>query len=132
MKRLFWILSFGLIVLAGCSSFNNSFNRYEIPSHPQQSESEQPKTALPVVLKDPSAKTSSPGVVCAPYQMPLIPKTPELPFKEILSNKEMTTSDLEQIERKHIDELRLFIVEMKKTLRQSHQQYMQECTNKSQ
>jgi hypothetical protein len=67
-------------------------------------------------------------LVCRPYVLPDIPKTPELPMKELL--RLIAVSDAEGVDAlqvKHIDELRAYIFKVKKDLRDSHNDYLKKC-----
>ena len=67
------------------------------------------------------------SIVCGTYMLPEIPKTPELPYKELAKVDAGDPNELDEIQSHHIDELRQYIDKMKKDLRQHHNEYMTKC-----
>jgi hypothetical protein len=126
MKRflLFRSLFFVILLIAGCSSFNNSFNSYNYRSNSNDNNAEES-------LKPSSSEWKNAGGVksreepCL-YTPPTLPPTPELPLKEIIAAKQNVTQ-IENIERQHIDELRLFISKVRVEQSQSIAEYNKQC-----
>lgn len=133
-----------VIVLAGCGSFNNSFNTYHLPlgvfKADQTKETGQETIldietlnggvpTLPLDNQSPSSQGAGP---CSVGAFVFIGRIPELPSKDLQEAAKITDplermSAFEKIERKHIDELRSFISEIKLSQRVAVQEFYRKC-----
>lgn len=121
-NKLWSIIAVG-IVLVGC----NSFNRYELREDPRTVpysyawfDDSNIRTGKPV-----AAVTESPS--CPPYQMPTLPKRPELPFKKLAEIRPGDNQAVDDLYTAHIRELRLYIGTVNSVMQSSYNKYMEEC-----
>jgi hypothetical protein len=131
MKR-YWKFTL-FFVLAGCGSFNNSFNTYPHPT-PVSKEVEEDTTTNGIedaLVLSPGPKGNptefkKDSPMCPLYKFKELDKTPPLPMAELLAAGN-NLNEIEKIERKHIDVLRAYIVNMKKGLMLNRHQYLLLC-----
>lgn len=139
MKRLLLTLLSVAAVLVGCSSFNNSFNTYRGLMPPPQDGTVANKAATTVVVVPPETVVSTPQDVREAQPMPVpgekkcgvstfvvIPKTPDLPYDDI-KKAGNDVQAIERIERKHIDELRLFILKFRHVYNTNQLDFVTKC-----
>lgn len=130
-----------ILVLGGCSSFNNSFNTYHFDPPSKTVEAESPAPDLggddepatpphtaptPVESTPPRIVVEAPPIDCkvSPYPTPGHP--PEIPFKAL----QAVAGDVyavEKLERKHIDELRAYIFERRRLQREAVVAFNAKC-----
>ncbi len=111
--------------LASCNSFNRialvetntSYQHWE--SRPGGLEGRKP-----IINEDGTPNATE---VCPIYKLPAIPKTPELPIKELEKISPDDTEALDAIQRKHIEELRLHIMRVKAAMAKSQIEYLNNC-----
>lgn len=103
------------IVLSSCYSFNH----YVLP----------PTQAAPLAAPQntPQATVELGGKQCEMYIMPAFTSTPDLPFDEILAADKNNPRALDQINSKHIADLRDYIARFKSDIRASHNEYLRRC-----
>lgn len=126
MRKFFVTFGGVALILVGCGSFNNSFNTYSgiIPN----SQNQVPKSSEPEIVvglgeetktvpTPPAVQPSTPPVSvqealpeqpCPVEAYTAWPKAPDLPLKQ-LQDAGDDIRMIERIERKHIDDLRLYI-----------------------
>lgn len=121
-KKL-WIS--GAILLVGC----NSFNRYElredqyprvIPQYIQVERDLEVRKSIEVIAH-------VEGKVCPPFQMPALPATPELPYKELAAIKPTDTDAIDGFYQKHIMDLRKHSTTVQKILSKAYGDYIKQC-----
>jgi hypothetical protein len=119
-SKTLW-LSFGFL-LVGC----NSFNRIEIRDDPLRP---YPYfTADGAVGKEKKEGVRSIDVpACPPYQLPVLPKRPELPYSAIAAIKPGDKDAVDEIYSRHIAELRKHSSTVESLVRSSYHQYMDQC-----
>lgn len=129
-----WSLIAILIVVAGCTSFNNNFNTYQ-PSKPivitTEKETELDNfrinslstNAAPVIDKSTNSGAGVKSCELSPY--PPMPPVPELPTRALQAAAGMEA--IEQIERKHIADLRAYISETKRIQQKSQLAFYEKC-----
>jgi hypothetical protein len=130
-----WIL-FSLVVLGGCYSFNNveihttEARQPIISSQPTISEEEEiPLPEIPIEKK-PGPRIPD-GLNCPAFVMPELAKTPPLPLKELSNISPLDTAALDAIQQRHIEELRLHILKVKRTVRTAYRDYLISCKKSS-
>jgi hypothetical protein len=131
------IASVFILVLGGCSSFNNSFNTYEftLPHNAKSTTIQEPTVTvdevLPTIVPAPQQviiETKGPACGVSPYPEPDHP--PELPTKALVAaNGDVYM--IERIERKHIDELRAYISERRRLNREARERFNAKCVTVS-
>lgn len=130
MQRSYWLTcTAAVIILAGCGSFNNSFNTYAPP--PTKLE-EGPLTSDPEAEDDasnliPAARPDVPKVDCdqSPWPEPGTP--PPYPY-QLMQGAGSDLAKIERIERKHIDELRAYITERRRLNKEARAAFLTKCT----
>jgi len=131
MKRTFLIQSSLFVVLiAGCSSFNNSFNTYQFPAATANTGNLAAST-IGITDDDVKPHTESVAVAadddkCKNFNYPAMGSAPELPLKEIIAANGNAVA-IERIERKHIDDLRLFISKTRRELIEAQSEHKALC-----
>ncbi len=137
MKKLFIVL----LVLPNLSSCY-SFNKIVLPENGAY----QPATKLSEgmidglvekVATNPQVRSPSrplvadvdtkSELVCPPYLMPNLEKTPELPLKELMKIDPNNIEALDKIQSQHISDLRDYITKIKTDIRNSHNDYIKKC-----
>lgn len=153
MKRFLVVLLSVAAILVGCSSFNNSFNTYppstvingppaedndDASTPPTQTNNNgtttTPSGAFPPVSQntiDTGSKTVEASIhitdhPCAVDPFPIIAKTPELPYKELKAAGN-DPRQLELVERQHIEVLRSYISNMKRTQNKAKLDFLAKC-----
>lgn len=127
-----WLVA--TLFLTGCYSFNQIHlpekgSNYKVDPKLVEGivvEALVEKTAN-VVPPPTEMKRDTRDIVCQPYLMPQITKTPELPIKELMKVGPNDPDALDKIQSQHIAELRAFIVKMKSDIRNSHNDYLSKC-----
>lgn len=111
------------LFLVGCNSFNrieirdDPFRQYILPTLPEGSNGKEKKEDM----------LGSDTPACPPYQMPTLPKKPELPYHLIASIKPGDKDAVDEIYSKHIAELRKHSNAVESLIRSSYNQYMDQC-----
>jgi hypothetical protein len=130
MKRTFLVQSsLFVLLITGCSSFNNSFNTYHFPAATANTGN---LAALNIGILDDDVKPHTPSVInadndrCKNYVYPVMGAAPELPLKEIIAANGNAVA-IERIERKHIDDLRLFISKTRRELIEAQSEHKALC-----
>lgn len=113
-------------VLATATSGCHSFNQTYLIAHRASS-----VTALPQPVHPTEGKTTSDDVLCPLYELPALPATPELPINELAQPRNNTTQALDRIQQNHIHELRLYIVRLRRTLKESQERYLADCAKRA-
>lgn len=118
-----------IVLVTGCSSFNNSFNTYAIPSTSEAKAAEmrnnKPEEEHLSIAVDDRLNNDK----CSSFVFPITPITPTLPLKEIIAANGDAVL-IERIERKHIDDLRMFISNIRKEQIQAQSEYQALCGGK--
>jgi hypothetical protein len=86
-----------------------------------------PPMSVKVDKKEPVVAEKA-TISCQAYIMPSLPKTPELPTKELMKANPDDWAALDKIQTQHIIELREYIAKLKVDLRNSHNDYLTKCT----
>jgi hypothetical protein len=137
IKRLGLLFVTATAVLVGCSSFNNSFNRYtalprDVKPDPDSQDDVKlmPETSVPMpsVVAPPESPTvhvqaNNPCDV-SPYAVDIT--VPDIPTKELQAAVDVAA--IEKIERRHINELRQYIGEMRKAQRRAKLRFYEKCS----
>lgn len=121
----------------------HSFNRYTIITTTENAEPHRTTAALAqAALSDEAIKPegndqtppdSSPpkkGIVavCPLYKLPDLPASPELPYDKLAKLSDSNDPHaFDQVAEDQIKTLYMYIGSLKKTLRESHQQYLKDC-----
>lgn len=130
MKRTFLIQSSLFIVLiSGCSSFNNSFNTYQFPTATANTgnlATQAIGTGDDDINQHTTSLESVSDAKCRSFNYPAMGTAPELPLKEIIAANGNAVV-IERIERKHIDELRLFISKTRRELIEAQTEHKALC-----
>jgi hypothetical protein len=129
------------LALTGCGSFNNNFNH--MPSTPDPSvidpglinklgmEEEEVKSfpdPAPEKVVTPAEHTSDKAKVrCTISPYPPAGYPPELPVDQMRAVAGDVYA-LERLERRHIDELRAYISERRRLMRESRKAFLEKCT----
>lgn len=122
-----WLLIAVGIVLVGC----NSFNRYEMREDPRfvsPFPSVGVDESIPRSWRKPAdsvAATDQPA--CPVYQMPALPKKPELPYQKLAAIRPGDNAAVDELYTAHIRELRIYITSVNSILLSSYNKYMEEC-----
>lgn len=147
MKRSIYSILGLFVILAGCGSFNNSFNTYTLPAtkiekadkpdDDKDALSKQtslgsdeadglpnPSPVLPKVAQKIVVENESVACPVSPYPHPGTP--PEIPVQELQAAAGDVYA-IERIERKHINELRAYIMERRKLQREARQKFNEQC-----
>lgn len=126
------IASVFILVLGGCSSFNNSFNSYELAlAKPIKADTQEISIPIEETLPTISASpqqiiVETKGTPCGVSPYPDADHPPELPVKALAAaNGDVYT--IERIERKHIDELRAYISERRRLNREARERFNVKC-----
>lgn len=64
---------------------------------------------------------------CPVYTLPLIPKTPELPYKELSKIPQGNVKAMIELQQDHIEDLRTYIVLVKQIIQKSQVEYLNSC-----
>lgn len=134
LKRISFSLIIVAAVLVGCSSFNNSFNHYALPPVDKQPEPDAPDdvklmpepaapAAVTPVQPAPPTPVTSPCDV-SPYAVDV--PVPEIPTRELQAATDV--GGIEKIERRHINDLRQYIADVRKAQRQAKMRFYQKCS----
>lgn len=124
MKKIIISFALGAGVLAGCNSLNNSFNTYTVnPANDQKNGKDTTDTTPPITAAVENDK-------CVGFVFPTLPRPPELPYAAMLAAGDDVAA-LEKIERRHIEELRLYILTQRKTMEKSRLQYIELCGSRA-
>lgn len=130
------IASVFILVLGGCSSFNNSFNTYEFTvPHPTKSTASETthvvQEELPIITGLPQqVVVESKGTACGVSPYPEADHPPELPVKALTAaNGDVYM--IERIERRHIDELRAYISDRRRLNREAREHFFEKCATVS-
>lgn len=132
MKRLaLGGISIIAILVVGCSSFNNSFNTYtyRVAEPPTKLDLDDDVTSGQIASNfnpPPATPAELPKAACDISPFFAMPATPEIPTKALQDAKDVT--DIERIERRHIDELRKHISEIKRRHRQAQLKFYEKCS----
>lgn len=139
MKRSIYCTVALIVVLGGCGSFNNSFNTY-LPAPKNDpdgtlasasalgADDDASNPAIPVpqsTQQKVAAEVASPECSVSPYPAP--GKPPEIPLKELQAAAGDVYA-IERIERKHINELRAYIMERRQLYRDAHLAFIEKCS----
>lgn len=140
MRTTYTTAVIAALLLTGCYSFNH----ITLPDHgagyrivPEMvkglvvEEKEEPSIVPNLKGEKQEVKTEQKrdihDIGCQPYLMPQLPKTPELPIKEIMKVGPYNQEALDKIQTQHITDLRAYIVKIKQDLRTSHNEYLANC-----
>jgi hypothetical protein len=145
------------VLLTACSSFSLNqtvtLNRYSTrtetrveptPSLAQSAlvipaNSQQPLTRVEItetttrqvenaqVVGAPTAPPKPTVVLCPTYNPPSLPKVPALPYKELEALGPNQPQKVDDLELRHIDELRQYVTRLRATIVKSHQRYLEAC-----
>lgn len=119
------------LVVTGCGSFNNSFNRNVLPPKPPLSalNPEEPDslTKSQPATSATGEKTVTPnsGKACELDPYVQLPPAPEIPTKEFQAAVDIV--DLEKVERKHIRDLRSYIAEVLRLQQKNQMAFYEKC-----
>lgn len=122
-NKLWSVVAVG-IVLVGC----NSFNRYELREDPRTTPFPYAwfEDPTPHYVK-PAANVAPDTPVCPPYQMPPLPKRPELPYQKLAQIRPGDNQAVDALYTEHIRELRAYIGTVNNMLQSSYNKYTEEC-----
>lgn len=74
----------------------------------------------------PPQKTTAP-VVCPLYKSPKLPPVPPLPYKELLALGPGQPARVDELERKHIEDLRAYATNVRAAQARAQSTYLREC-----
>lgn len=117
------------IVVIGLSTTGcGSFNTYLLPSYlvlPADTKQVKPEVVTIPVQKETPATDTKPN--CPVFQLPVLPKVPELPLKELSRTSPADMEAMDRIQIKHIEELRGYAAKYRQTLNTSYRKYLETC-----
>lgn len=138
MKKYFVIALF--LLLTGCYSFNTiqlppTESSYALSPQFLKNIINQKAEIKPSVVTNPVINTpknkepnnSKEDKNCGVYTLPLLPKIPELPLRELAKIDPSDSEALDRIQTQHIAELRIYIGRLKVDIRESHNRYLSAC-----
>lgn len=116
-----------IIVLAGC----NSFNSYQIPeSNYREVVAKKLKDEQKYFESFPSEAVSAPPPttpMCPVYKPPVLPKVPEIPWKQLQAVSRDDVRAIDTIQQQHIDDLRQYITSVLRLLSEAQDRYLKSC-----
>lgn len=129
--RLFFFVAVAWL-LSSCYSFNHiqlpdhsdGITEYQVATLPMR-----PMVEVVPVKEEPKALTvvAKKDISCAPFVLPILPRTPELPILQLTKIGPNNGDALNSVLRQHVDELRMYITKVKQTIRTSHDVYLTAC-----
>lgn len=137
MKKNVFVLV-GLVLLLGCQSFNKvSYGIHSSSTDLQYSGMNMTPEQIDAAVE----RHRQVEIYCGTYTMPWLPPTPEVPVEALnkLNPKSTKPADvaqqkkidkaLDELQQKHIEELRKHILVVKQILKNSYERYLLECRN---
>jgi hypothetical protein len=127
--RTFLSNTVALLLLTGCNSLNvNSITiHHQSAVTTQSTELEVEATPVePAPTREP-AKPAAQPLSCPVYQLPQLPPIPELPIKELEKLGPQGGAQIAELERKHIEELRIHALRTRALINKSYAQYLAAC-----
>jgi hypothetical protein len=132
------LLFFGAVCVSSCGSFNNSFNTYTITkakpdATPKKDDGDDEDEHMPLQINIPSIPppeatpvvSSKPKGKCEVTPYYAMPRPPEIPSKALQAAHGV--AEIEAIERKHIDDLRAYISDIRKQHRKTQMNFYEKC-----
>lgn len=129
MKKLFATIAVVGVIIAGCSSFNKYDVRVEYVKPNEVKETVKVADvikAMPSVIPEAHARKIS-RYTCQQFVMPVLPKTPPLPYEELNKVNPNDTDAIDRIQQQHIEDLRSYIITVKKQILDAQQEHLQTC-----
>lgn len=105
-----------LFVLGGCSSFNHVNYNYTLQA-----------TSNGASIEAPAVTLEREDINCPVFVFPELPAKPPIPLEQIERVKPGDHRSMDKIQQKQIEDLRHYIFVIQKTLRDSHQKYLDDC-----
>lgn len=112
-----------VLVLVGC----NSFNRYEIKEDPIQSFGYRNTWDFSLLGKSEVAAGSK-EPVCPPFQMPDLPKQPDLPYNKIAHLNPLDNAAIDDVYSAYIADLRKHNRLVVTIMTKAYSAYMEKCS----
>ncbi len=125
MKTHNLVLILSCCLVIGCHSFNRILideNGEEVPI----SKIVREKKLKKVRTREPIEGEKTPSL-CTIYLLPDLAPIPELPIRELKKIKPNNNKEIDRIQLEHIERLRLYIIDLKKTIKDSHDIYLSNC-----
>lgn len=119
-----------LVAVVGLSGTGcGNFNTYLVPQYvlvaPVKEQLEPKPEVIPVKKEVVVAVGTKPS--CAVYHMPVLPKMPVLPIKELARIAPNDMDAIDRLQLKHIDDLRDWAIKYRHVLTTSYKQYLDAC-----
>jgi hypothetical protein len=127
MKKCFSII-FVCLILSSCYSFNHiTLPPDTKPTDVRLVKAITGEVAAPIVETPKAEPKKTPSeITCPVYTLPDVAPMPELPYKELAKARDNDTIDA--IQTKHIEELRQYVMDVRKQLKKSHDDYLTKCS----
>jgi hypothetical protein len=129
MKLIAQVAIASVFFLTSCYSFN----RIEIkPTDTKQVTSQQLEEkiqteATQLALKMVEDINKNTKASCPIFSMPALPKTPELPYKELSKIQKGDIKAILELEQDHIEDLRTYIILIKQIVQKAQLDYIANC-----
>lgn len=143
MKRRTFLLPFVIFILLGCGSFNNHYHSTTLSATSAESTSVlSTNTATATRHREwapgdrPQHGTIIEGAgegekhsrwLCPPFIMPKLPTRPLLPLDQLRRIKPSDVKAIDDLQQKHIEELRIHIRDVEKKIREAQEKQLEEC-----
>ncbi len=125
--RRFLIVTVAALGLSSC----NSFNSYQLPGNlyaeqitAQIRANQRLYEAIPSELMPKASFTK----LCPLYRQPALPEVPEVPWRQLAATNPKDWKALDEIQTKHIEDLRQWIQDAVSILKLSQEKYIKECS----
>lgn len=130
-----------LVCMTGCNNLNTTVyvtstalnseqvEALQIPAHSPASApvASRPSASAVKPLGREPKKRNEAVAVCPIFHLPVLPKEPELPIREIAAIGPGHPEQVEAIERKHIEELRAYMTRVRQLMTEARVRYLSEC-----
>jgi hypothetical protein len=117
------------VLLTGCYSFNRlEFNDFNSAAKENNRLYQEVKKVAAVAIEEPAKRAK---IICPLFSLPVLPKTPELPFTELSKVEPTDTVGIDKIQQKHIDDLRAYIIQLKHSVYMAQQEHNSKCFNEA-
>lgn len=115
-----------MVVLVGC----NSFNKYELKDDTFRGVPRYPNWDRGMTADKPVEESSGRDMgTCPPFQMPELPKRPDLPYQLLSQIKPGDDAAIDAVYQKHIIDLRNHAINVERIVRKAYSRYTEDCAS---
>lgn len=117
-----------IFILSCLLSSCYSFNRITIPREDVKANADLTRTIDKMVAKVNEEPLKKTVLLCPSFTLPIIPKTPPVPYDELIAIDSKDVSAIDRIQQKHIDDLRTYIVQLKQQYKTAQAEHASSCS----